>query len=100
MCSFSRSISTWPGIRRSPVNSANPPLQYGFGVFRWITDPCVDLYPARQVDVSVDLLLGARHLQCDRVINPVAHVITGEGPVGNRRREGKGRWIQFRKIHM
>src|ERR1035438_3631761 len=94
MCSLSRSISTSPGMRRSPVNSAkvilHVLLQVPFGA-----NARVDFHAAGQVQVAVDVGFGAAHLQGDGVIDPIAHLVTLEGAIGNRRGEREGGWIEI-----
>src|ERR1035441_10995501 len=98
MCSLSRSISTSPGIRRSPVNSAkvflHVLLQVPFGA-----NARIHFHAAGQVQVAIDLGFGAAHLQGDRVIDPIAHLVTHEGAIGNRRREREGCRIERSEEH-
>src|ERR1035437_3920761 len=94
MCSLSRSISTSPGMSRSPVNSAKVILQVLLQVPLG-ADARVDFDPAGQVQVAVDLGFGAAHLQRDGVIDPIAHLVTHEGAVGNRRGEREGGRIEL-----
>src|SRR6476620_11324073 len=93
MCSLSRSISTSPGISRSPVNSAKLILQLTLSAYAR-----VHFDAAWQVHVAVDLGFGAAHLQRDGVIDPIAHLVTQECAVGNRRGERERRWIKFGQI--
>src|ERR1035437_6931669 len=99
MCSLSRSISTSPGMRRSPVNSAKVILQVLLQVPLG-ADARVDFDAAGQVEVAVDLGFGAAHLQGDGVIDPIAHLVTHEGAVGNRRGERKGGRIELGQIEI
>ena len=58
----------------------------------------VHLHPAGQVQISVDLALGAAHLQRHGVIDPVAHRVARQRAVGDRRRKGKRCRIQLRQL--
>src|SRR5690242_8685161 len=99
MCSLSRSTSTWPGITRSPVNSGTAILHQGNGRAGSM-QARVHLDAARKMDVSVHLVLRSLHLQRDGVVDPIAHGRTRQRSVGNRRREGERRGIEFRQIHI
>src|SRR5580700_7783783 len=105
MCSFKRSISTWPGITRSPVNSANRFLQWQFqwhlkysGGRGCAANPRVHFDAARQVHVAVRLAFGAAHLQRDGVIDPIAHGVIFERSIGDRGRERKRRRVIPRRV--
>src|SRR5580765_2191246 len=100
MCSLRRSISTWPGMRRSPVNSAKLFLQLfpqeRIGARRAFgANPGVDLHPAPEVDVAVDLALGTAHLQGHGVVDPVAHLVADQRAVGDGGRKRKRRRVQL-----
>src|SRR6185369_13203214 len=95
MCSLSRSISTSPGIRRSPVNSAKLTLQWPLGAYAR-----VDFHAAGQVEVAVDLGFRAAHLQGNRVVDPIAHLVAHQGAVGDGRRERKGSRVEFGEIEV
>src|ERR1035441_5388049 len=95
MCSLSRSISTSPGMSRSPVNSAKVTLQWALREYA-----PVDFHAAGQVHVAVDLGLGAAHLQRDRVVDPIAHLVAHQRPIGNRRGKREGCRIQFRQLQV
>src|SRR3954453_7463741 len=95
MCSLSRSISTSPGTRGSPVNSAKLILQLTLGAKAGI-----DFDTAGQVHVAIDLAFGATHLERDSVIDPIAHLVTEQRAVGNRRGERERRRIEFRQVEI
>src|ERR1035437_439092 len=95
MCSLSRSISTSPGMSRSPVNSGKAILQWTLGAYAR-----VDFDPAGQVQVAVNLRFGTAHLQRDGVVDPVAHLVSHEGAVGNRRGEREGGGIEFGQVEV
>src|ERR1035438_4160006 len=95
MCSLSRSISTSPGMSRSPVNSAKVILQWTLGAYA-----PVDFYAAGQVHIAVNLGLGAAHLQRDGVVDPIAHLVAHQRPIGDRRGKREGGRIQFGQLQV
>src|SRR5690348_15105633 len=98
MCSFNRSTSTWPGMRRSPVNSATRMLHQRSRLARMQTG--VHLDPAGEVNVSVDYVFRAFHLQGNRVVDPVADGEAEQRAVGNGGRKRERRRIQFGQVDM
>src|SRR4051794_19661388 len=95
MCSLNRSTSTSPGISRSPVNSAKLILQ-----LRLRSHARIDFYPARKMHVPIDLRLRPSHLERDRIVDPVAHLISHQSAISDCGREGEGRGIELRKIEV
>src|SRR5580698_1065547 len=99
MCSLQRSSFTWPGMTRSPVNSTKFMLRVARGRSRF-GQAAIQLYPARQMQVSINLAVGGTHLQDNRVVDPIARCVGVQSAVCNRWREGKCRWIKFRDLQM
>src|SRR5262245_14503711 len=84
-CSLSRSTSTSPGITRSPVNSAKLILQ------QRLLEGGVHFHAAGKPHVSINLPFAARHLERDRIVDPVAHLVGQQRSVGDCRGKRKGR---------
>src|ERR1017187_1230221 len=85
-------------MRRSPVNSATLFLQQGRGFGERAAQAGIDFDVAGQVNVSVDLVIAAGHLQGQGVIDPIAHLVAEQGAIGNGWRKGEGRGIEFRQV--
>src|SRR5271163_4545395 len=99
MCSLQRSSFTWPGMTRSPVNSTKFMLRVA-GSWSRFGQASIQLYLARQMQVSINLAVGGTHLQDNCVVYPVARCVGVQRAVCNRRRERKCRRVKFRDLKM